>query len=68
MLDTTTGKQPRGRPRNRLYDDTSDLWSADLMTSGSFRWPCKINKCCLSVSVSRHGVDPDELSGITGNR
>ena len=27
-----------------------------LMTSGSFRWPCKINKHCLSVCHSRAAV------------
>jgi len=30
----------------------TDIRSADLMTSGTFGWPCKINKNCLSVCLS----------------
>ena len=29
----------------------TDPWSADFDTSGSFRWPCKINQNCLSVCL-----------------
>jgi len=29
----------------------TDPWSADLMTSRSFRWQCNINKNCLSVCL-----------------
>jgi len=39
----------------------TDPWSVDLMTSGSFRWPCKINKNYLSCEARTDRADWEKM-------